>query len=280
MTQNLNLDLVDYLVAEIAIVDCAGTITRCNRKWRDTAAAGLLSPKQDWNYFAECEAAMQRGCTEAAGILRGLRAVLQGDAAFFVATYSCPFNGLHQWFEVLISPLEVDGARQVILMHVDVSALQRDSLTGLPNRAMFDAQLDLVLSTARKNGSSAEIAVIDMNGLKAVNDKYGHSVGDEALKTLAESLKKAAGPDCIAARIGGDEFGVVFPIECDDFSRKRTRARLGSKIVATIGTERQPLTVSASVGFARFPEDGSAASELYKAGDKSMYAHKRASSVA
>jgi GGDEF domain-containing protein len=69
-----------------------------------------------------------------------------------------------------------------------------------------------------------------MNKLKSINDMYGHRIGDEALKALAAELKKMAGPDCMAARIGGDEFGVVLPAYYDILSARRTRARCGSGI--------------------------------------------------
>ena len=202
----MKLDLSDFLLAEIAVVDPDGMIAHCNRKWEETARIGALSPKQPgWNYIAECEAAIQRSCSEAAAIRAGLLAVLKSDLPSFVATYACPFNGLHHWFQVLISAFEFDGKRHAILMHVDVSPLQRDPLTGLPNRAMFDAQLDLALSLARDIGRQTGVIIADMNKLKLINDMYGHRIGDEALKALAAELKKMAGPDCMAARIGGDE---------------------------------------------------------------------------
>jgi diguanylate cyclase (GGDEF)-like protein len=109
-------------------------------------------------------------------------------------------------------------------MHVDVSALQRDSLTGLPNRAMFDAQLDLALSLPREIGRKTGVIIVDMNRLKLINDMYGHRIGDEALKALAAKIKNMAGPDCVAARIGGDEFGVVLPADYDFLSAQRTRS--------------------------------------------------------
>jgi diguanylate cyclase (GGDEF)-like protein len=279
--QNMNLDLSDFLVAEIAVVDPTGAIVHCNRKWEETATIGMLLPKQPgWNYFAECEAAVQRGCSEAAEILAGLRAVLQDDLPSFVATYACPFNGLHHWFQVLISTFEFNGKRHAILMHVDVSALQRDPLTGLPNRAMFDAQLDLALSSARDSGRQTGVIIVDMNKLKLINDMQGHRAGDEALKALAAEVKKMAGAACVAARIGGDEFGVVFPANYDALSARRMRARFGSGIACSIGAARNPMPISASVGVALYPDDGTTASELLTSADKSMYAQKRSLSVA
>jgi diguanylate cyclase (GGDEF)-like protein len=277
----MNLELSDSLLTEIAVVDPSGAIARCNRKWEETARIGMLSPKKPgWNYIAECEAAIQRNCREAATVLAGLLEVLKCDSPSFVATYACPFNGLHHWFQVLISAWEFNGKRHAILMHVDVSALQRDPLTGLPNRAMFDPQLDLAVSLTREPGRQTGVIIVDMNKLKLINDIYGHRIGDEALKALAAELKKLAGPDCVVARIGGDEFGVVFPANYNTLSARRTRARFSSGVACSIGTARNPISVSASVGVALYPDDGTTASELLASADQMMYEQKRGLSVA
>ena len=225
-------------------------------------------------------AAILRGCTDAVVILDGLRSVLLGELPSFVANYSCPFNGMHHWFQVLISAFEIDGALHAMLMHVDVSALQRDSLTGLSNRAMFDAQLDLALSLARDTGRRTGMIIIDMDNLKLINDVHGHAAGDAALKLIAVELKKVAGPDCLVARIGGDEFGVVLPVNYDTLSARRVRAHFGSGIPCSIEAKRNLVSISASVGIALYPDDAKSASELYKLADKSMYTHKRGVSVA
>jgi diguanylate cyclase (GGDEF)-like protein len=241
----------------------------------------MLFPKPaGWNYIEECEAAIGRGSMDAAGVLAGLRAVLRGELPSFVSNYSCPFNATHHWFQILISAFEVRGTRHAMLMHVDVSALQRDALTGLANRAMFDAQLDLALSLARGAGHRTGLMIIDMNDLKLLNDVHGHATGDAALKFLAAEIRKAAGPDCLAARIGGDEFGVVLPVNNDTLFARRLRARLEQGFTCKIGAARSPLSISASVGIAYYPDDATTAGELYKSADKSMYMHKRGRSVA
>ena len=281
MIDNVKLDLSDFLVAEVAVVDPTGGITHCNRKWEETARIGTLSPKQlGWNYIAECEAAIQRSCHEAVASLGGLRAVLTGELPYFVCTYACPFNGLHHWFQVQISACEFESKPHAILLHVDVSALQRDPLTGLPNRAMFDAQLDLALSLAREAGRQTGVIIVDMNRLKFINDMHGHRVGDEALIGLAAEVSKITGPDCVAARIGGDEFGVVLPANCDTLSAWRMRAQFKSGIACSIGPAVNSIPISASVGLALYPADGATASELLASADKSMYAQKRGLAVA
>jgi diguanylate cyclase (GGDEF)-like protein len=274
----MKLNLSDFLVAEIAVVDSTGAIVHCNQKWMETAKTGSLSPTQ-WNYVAECEAAIRRSC-DVSEILAGLLAVLNGELPFFVATYACPFDGLYHWFQVQMSPVEIDGRRHAILMHVDVSALQRDPLTRLPNRATFDAQLHLALSLARETGRRTGIVILDMNNLKAINDKHGHQAGDDALKKLAAEIEKKAGPDGVATRIGGDEFGVVLPVNYDILTARRMCAHFGSGISCSVGTADTPIFVSASVGLALYPDDGMTAGDLFQAADRSMYAHKRGPSVA
>ena len=275
------LDLLDFIEAEIAVVDRMGTIVQCNRKWDETARRGglLFHGHSRLNYIAECEAAVQRNSSEAAHILDGLLAVLRSDSRTFVSTYVCPFSENYHWFQVQISAVEIGGERHAILMHIDVSALQRDALTGLPNRALFDGQLDLTLSSAQASGRQAGVIIVDLNKLKSINDIYGHRVGDEALKTLSVELKKLVGQDCVVARIGGDEFGIVVPSKVDVLHTRRMRARFGSGITCSVGLAR-PISISASVGFALYPEDGKTATELLTWADKSMYKQKREVSVA
>ena len=280
VTLNLTSDLTDFLVAEIAVVNSAGAIVHCNQKWETTARVGLLSPQASWNYIAECEAAIRRGCDDAIKILGGLRAVLRGEIPHFVDTYACPFNGLHHWFQLQISPFKFGNKLHALLMHVDVSSLQRDPLTGLPNRAMFDAQLDLALSLAHNVSRRTGMIIVDMNRLKLINDMYGHRVGDEALIALGGELKKSVDPDCVVARIGGDEFGVVLPVNNDTLSARRVRAHLRSGITFSVEGARNPISISASVGAAFYPDDGTTAKELLTSADKSMYAQKRSLSIA
>jgi diguanylate cyclase (GGDEF)-like protein len=174
----------------------------------------------------------------------------------------------------------LDGKRHAVVMHVDVSGLQVDPLTGLPNRAMFDAQLDLAISVAHDLGRRTGVMIVDMNKLKLINDVHGHRIGDEALRALAVELTNMAGPDFMTARIGGDEFGVVLPSNYDALSARRIDARFASGIACSVGSGRNPISVSASVGTAFYPEDGVTASELLTSADKSMYARKRGPSVA
>jgi diguanylate cyclase (GGDEF)-like protein len=275
----MQFDLSDYVTAEIAVVNQTGAIVQTNRRWKETAKAGGLFVKRACgNYIEECEAAIERGCNSTE-ILTGLRAVLQGKQPSFVATYPCPFDGLYHWFQVSISALESGSQRYAVLMHVDVSAMQRDPLTGLRNRAVFDAQLSFALSLACDSGCRTGIVIIDMNNLKVINDKYGHLAGDEALKMLAGEIERKAGSGDVVTRIGGDEFGVVLPVNCDMLSARRLKAQFGTGISSSIGFAQHPIPITASIGTAIYPDDGATSGDLFRAADKSMYADKRGKSL-
>ena len=277
---SLDSTLFDSLNAEIALVAPTGEIVGTNRKWFTTASAGGLATK-NWNYFDECQQALARGCLEARSILSGLTSVLDGSAPSYGCTYSCPFDGFHHWFEAIISPAEIDGRRHAVVMHVDVSALQRDPLTGLANRAFFDAQLRYVIETADQIRQCAALIIIDVDNLKPINDRYGHQAGDLALRSMADELGRRAGTSCLAARIGGDESGLVLAVCPDNLSARRMLARLTKPISFTIpDPEGRSIAVSGSYGTAVYPDDAQSASELYKSADRAMYRHKRSSRVA
>jgi hypothetical protein len=144
-TMLAKIDLTNAFATEVALVGPSGDIEYANKKWNDTARLGGLDPTRQWNYFEECRAAVARGCAEAGEVASGLREVLDGTDDLFVTTYACPFAGRFHWYQVLISPIYRGEVRHAMTMHIDVSALQRDPLTKLPNLALFDAQLDFAL---------------------------------------------------------------------------------------------------------------------------------------
>ena len=277
LLQSKDVDFIDFLAAEIAVVDRRGVIVHANKKWKDTAAIGKLSPFP-WNYISECEAAIKRGCSEARDVLRGLLEVLEGSRTSHIVTYACPFAGFYHWYEALISKIEISGELHAIVMHVDVSAMQLDSLTKLPNRAMFDAQAELAINSARDADCSTGLIILDINNLKWINDEYGHSIGDKAIKAVAVELHKVAGPDCVAARIGGDEFGVVLPVGHVLLLARRIQNHFGAGDACMFEGPRGPIFVCASVGVGLYPDDGTTVGELFNSADRAMYANKKVGS--
>ena len=148
-----------------------------------------------------------------------------------------------------------------------------DSLTGLPNRRQFYADLQ-ALSGSRPEGSFV-VGVLDLDRFKPVNDTYGHQVGDRLLTAIAQRLKETAGPAARVYRLGGDEFGLLY---FDDSDFERACERILQQIQAPMRIGELLIQIGGTLGLARYPEAGSLASELFDRADYALYHAKRTNS--
>lgn len=151
-----------------------------------------------------------------------------------------------------------------------------DALTRLANRALFYDRLRQQLAQANRSSTSVAVVNIDMDGLKAINDKLGHRAGDAAICQVAERIAHELRQDDLAARLGGDEFGVIL-------SGVRDREVVGIKcnsinkaIGAPFEFEGRALRLGASIGYALCPEDGQDMERLIDLADQAMYRVKQA----
>ncbi|MFG6486437.1 diguanylate cyclase domain-containing protein [Roseateles sp. BYS78W] len=151
-----------------------------------------------------------------------------------------------------------------------------DSLTDLPNRALFLDRLNASLAQAVRDCQPLAVVMLDMNGLKPINDHHGHRAGDAALLEFARRLSGGVRQSDTAARLGGDEFGVLLRPVAADGGLEATVSRLARQINGSFEFEGRQLQVGASIGAARFPEDGTDVSRLIELADQRMYLHKRA----
>jgi diguanylate cyclase (GGDEF)-like protein len=153
-----------------------------------------------------------------------------------------------------------------------------DSLTGLPNRScLFErlAALCTAASTGPGAGSSA-VLCLDLDGFKAVNDTFGHPVGDQLLIVVAQRLAREIREPDIVARTGGDEFIIVLQ-DVDDEGAARTSQRIIAAIARPIALGgATDLLVSATIGSALAPCDAVQAELLISRADQALYAAKRA----
>jgi diguanylate cyclase (GGDEF)-like protein len=149
-----------------------------------------------------------------------------------------------------------------------------DSLTGLPNRVLFQDRIELALANARRSGGRAAVLLLDLDGFKEINDALGHASGDELLRELAVRLRGTLRDTDTVARLGGDEFGVVMPAEGADDVRETAR-RIHDAVEEPFGIGGLSLAVKASVGGVLFPDDASDADTLVRFADVAMYAAKR-----
>ena len=120
---------------------------------------------------------------------------------------------------------------------------------------------------------SFTLLMIDMDNLKAINDKLGHMAGDDALRHIATTLKNGTRTSDIAARYGGDEFAVILP-ETPLEMAAIVAERLRKQIYKRIGEEPDGPVISVSIGSASFPDDASSSAELIEAADQALYRAK------
>ena len=159
---------------------------------------------------------------------------------------------------------------------LDMERLARtDYLTGIANRAQFDMTVGAELNQARRTGSMFCVLLMDLDGFKAVNDRFGHAAGDEVLREVARRVSQEVRQGDLLARIGGDEFAVV--VRQGD---AETAAALSHRIAQAM---RQPIAlrsgdaiaVGMSIGVAPFTDGASSASMLVAQADKGLYEAKR-----
>jgi diguanylate cyclase (GGDEF)-like protein len=150
-----------------------------------------------------------------------------------------------------------------------------DSLTGLFNRAYFFAAMEREIQRSARSGRGFCLLMMDLDGLKAVNDRFGHFNGDRALRTVGETIRARVRRIDTAARYGGDEFVVVLP-ETEPSGAfvlaEKIRVGVGERSLKVDGLE---VRTSLSIGVVVYPRDGRTVDDLMIAADTTMYRSKR-----
>jgi diguanylate cyclase (GGDEF)-like protein len=151
-----------------------------------------------------------------------------------------------------------------------------DTLTGLANRELLNRRLEDAIEEAGKTGDEFTVMLIDLDRFKEINDTLGHHYGDEVLRDLGPRLSEAAGPGGMVARLGGDEFAVISTQAIDTGAIESIAADLIDTVERGITVDELGLEVGASIGVARFPDDGIDKHTLLRHADVAMYAAKSA----
>jgi len=196
-----------------------------------------------------------------------LRKLINGARAAEHGEKGDPINlARHDEFEALAEA--ING-----LMDRDkaIRDANEDPLTGLANRRYIMQRLDYFID------QKVPLAVmfIDLDGFKPINDEYGHDAGDEALKIVAERMTACTRESDIVARIGGDEFIILFKgLEDEEVLKERA-----DKVLEMVGTpmwiDGNRLRMGASIGIAVYPKDGEDSESIVNASDEAMYAAKQ-----
>lgn len=150
-----------------------------------------------------------------------------------------------------------------------------DILTGLPNRLLLTDRLQQAIHQSARQGQALAVLYIDLDGFKAINDQHSHDAGDRLLTVLAQRMKDAIRDGDTLARLGGDEFVAVLTDFDTEDCYIPVLERLLQACEAPVNIESHALCVSASIGVALYPSNGSDADLLIRRADQSMYAAKR-----
>jgi len=192
------------------------------------------------------------------------------------------FAGHSRWIRITATveceegvPVRIFGMKQDITEEKILSDRMRylaefDAMTGLANRARFQARLAQV-DASRPLGA---LLLIDLDGFKAVNDTFGHVVGDECLKAAAERLAEGCGEADLVARVGGDEFAVLLGSHLDRAAVSGVAREIVESMGKPVAIRGQSLRLGASVGIA-FAGQG-APCDLFAQADTALYAAKAA----
>jgi diguanylate cyclase (GGDEF)-like protein/PAS domain S-box-containing protein len=277
-TQGVNRSILDSSPDCIKLLDLNGRILFINplgpRCLDIEDPAALIGAR--WTDLLIPESAV-----EAARVLDRARAGETVHLTMFQPTV----KGVPKWWDVIATPIKAAGAvNRLLVIARDVTQRRQseeqlrwlanhDTLTGLPNRLLFQEHLDALV---RKGGAGERFALLllDVDDFKRINDTLGHDAGDSLLCAFAERLRGATRADDFVARLGGDEFAVILNgVEND--------AEIAAAVDLILGDLNRPhvhagrlLDCNASIGASLFPRDGVTRADLLKGADIALYVAK------
>lgn len=166
-----------------------------------------------------------------------------------------------------VSELEQALEQLVFLAHHDL-------LTGLPNRGLFHERVEQGLALARRNQSKLALMFLDLDRFKPINDCYGHAAGDALLQQAAQRMSACLRESDTVGRMGGDEFVLLLPAVDHAAAACQVAEKIRNVLNQPFVVDGQTLSISATIGVALYPDQGSDALELARHADAAMYQAK------
>lgn len=244
----------NIIPSPIAVLDFAGFIVSTNAAWKRTAAiGGLDQPSCRLNYFSECDSAVLRGCPDAARVAHGLRSIANDETEHFSHIYECPFEGTFHWYQVEAASSRARGS---VVIHTNLTLLEHDAETDLPNDRLFQAQAKYSLGEATANGWSNSLCVVTLSEIKRAVSIFGPNIVSIAIQEIARRLRASTGDQHFLARTGPAEFAILHCNRSANPSTPQThflRAMFALREPVIVGPHITG--ISASVGVSSFPPD-------------------------
>ena len=280
---------MDALSAHIAILDDSGRIVSVNRAWcRFGEENGFRGEAfgLGMNYLGVCESASGKYSEEAAAVARGIRKVLTREADRFEIEYFCPDPAEDQWFAAIVTRFEKQDPVRVVVVHENISERKRaeaqllhdafhDSLTGLPNRALFLDRLKQAALRARRNRKrSFAVLFLDLDHFKYVNDSLGHLAGDLLLSDIVRRIQSCVRSNDTMARLGGDEFTILLDEIPDASEAVRLAERIQRALSEPFTLNGEDVFATASIGIALGDAALDRPEDLLRDADTAMYRAK------
>ena len=151
----------------------------------------------------------------------------------------------------------------------------RDFVTGIPNRELFDDRLEQAIALAERGGWLLGVMFIDLDRFKAINDTYGHAIGDKVLQAVAQRLNAQVRSGDTICRWGGDEFLYLLVNPQSRKNIKRVARKVLDSVSESLTIDDLALSIEPSIGIAVYPTNGNTAEELLANADAAMYRAKK-----
>ncbi|WP_377811218.1 EAL domain-containing protein (plasmid) [Azospirillum sp. A29] len=276
--------VLDNMAEGVCVADCNGRIITAN-----PAAEAVFGPLGGIAFDAHFgnRLRLEDGVSPCPEALWPMGRAIRGETMDRESLYlaAAVSGGTGTWLRVNARPLVQDG-RPVggVLVFRDITQVKAvedriawlahfDPLTGLPNRVEFRRRLEAAIAAARRDGTRLAVMLLDFDGLKEINDQFGHAVGDELLVAVARRLRDALEAGATVARLGGDEFTIIVE------ERGGRTADAASQSLIRAMAEPFPLAggrhrLTVSIGVVGHPAQSDGADDLLRKADMAMYRAK------
>lgn len=251
------------------------------------ANQSMAAPYGGWKNMRgkPCYAALYEGQTEECDFCPKRQLIDENGnpTKIYSWDYQRPFD--KKWFRVISAAFHwTDGRLAQVISSSDITEAKHnellvkrmayfDDLTGIPNRRKLEQDFTILANAPTASEKGITVLFLDLNRFKEVNDTYGHAVGDLLLQRLAQTFQSNPVTKDRCYRYGGDEFIFLYP----GLSREQSQERSNdiTQILSTpLDLNGLTMVCSASVGFSRYPEEGTTYDSLLSRADSDMYTHK------